>query len=102
MNENKNNENAARDAEQTPLIEAGHVTGYVKKARVWVVTAPSAYRIGHTCFLGRGATKQAALEDAYGPKQGWGNATRKSMRIADVQEVDADEADSMEFYGDNQ
>lgn len=73
------------------------VTGEGNAPRVWVVTAPSAYRTMHTCFLGRGATKQAALEDAYGPKESWGNATRKSLRIADVYETDKATADDLEF-----
>lgn len=68
--------------------------------KVWVVTAPSAYRSMHTCFLGRGATKQAALEDAYGPKSDWGNNTRKSMRIADVYETDEATADELEHGSD--
>ncbi len=75
-------------------------TGASNVARVWVVTAPSAYRMGHTCFLGRGATKSAAITDAFGPKP-WGNATRASMRIADIYELDASEADALEFQGDN-
>lgn len=65
--------------------------------RVWVVTAPSAYRMMHICFLGRGATKQAALENAYGPRESWGNNTRKSMRIADVYETDTATADELEY-----
>jgi hypothetical protein len=63
---------------------------------VWVVTVPSAYRLGHQCYLGRGLTKQAALEDAYGPRQQWGNNTRKSMRIASVYSTDPDTADEIE------
>jgi hypothetical protein len=50
----------------------------------------------HTCFLGRGATKEEALTNAYGPRQSWGNNTRKSMRIADVYETDATTADELE------
>ena len=69
--------------------------------KVWVVTAPSAYRPMHTCFLGRGDTKAAAISDAFGPREAWGNATRKSMRIADVYETDVETADNMEHGGDS-
>ena len=65
------------------------------EVKVWIVTAPSAVGYGY-CFLGRGATKQAALEDAYGPRASWGNATRKSMRIADVYETDIATAEELE------
>lgn len=64
--------------------------------KTWIVTAPSAYRIGHTCFLGRGATKAAAIADAFGPREAWGNATRRSMKAADVYETDAATADELE------
>jgi hypothetical protein len=67
--------------------------------KVWVVTVPSAYRAMHQCFLGKGATKHAALEDAYGPRRAWGNATKASARQADVYETDAATADSMEHEG---
>jgi hypothetical protein len=70
-----------------------------KTKRVWVVTVPSAYRAMHQCFLGSGATKHAALEDAYGPRRAWGNATKASVRQADVYETDAATADSMEHEG---
>lgn len=68
-------------------------------AKAWVVTAPSSYRLGHTCFLGRGATKTEALENAVGPKP-WGNAAKRIARNADVYQVTADEADEMEHRGD--
>ncbi len=64
--------------------------------KVWVVTKPSAYRMGHVCFLGRGSSKDEALRDAYGPKDQWGNLTRRSMRDADVYETTVAEADEME------
>jgi hypothetical protein len=59
-------------------------------AKVWVVTAPSAIHMG-VCFLGRGATRAAAIADAYGP-----TPNRKSMRIASIYETTADEADQLE------
>ena len=61
----------------------------------WVVTAPSAYRPGHTCFLGRGTTRQHAMEEAFGAPP-WGPAAKKSMRIASVYQVNEDEADNLE------
>jgi hypothetical protein len=89
--------NVVKDAEGNIL----RVVDGTRSQKVWVVTAPSAYRSMHTCFLGRGATKQAALEDAYGPKESWGNNTRKSLRIADVYETDEATADELE-HGSNQ
>lgn len=71
----------------------------VEPAKAWVVTAPSSYRLGHTCFLGRGATKTEALENAVGPKP-WGNAAKRIARNADVYQVTAEEADEMEHRGD--
>lgn len=71
-------------------------TANASQNRVWVVTAPSAYRMGHTCFLGRGATKQAAIADAFGPREAWGNNTRRSMKAADIYETDAATADDLE------
>jgi hypothetical protein len=68
---------------------------------VWVVTAPSAYRMAHTCFLGRGATKEAAMLDAFGPREAWGNATRRSIRNADIYETTVAEADELEFNSSN-
>ena len=50
----------------------------------WVVTSPSAYRASHECVLGMGTTREAALEDAFGPRSGWGNSTRASIRRATV------------------
>lgn len=62
---------------------------------VWVVTVPSAVHMG-VCYLGRGPTKQAAIEDAYGPRASWGNNTRRSMRNADIYETTPEEADKLE------
>ena len=76
------------------------VTGDGIARRVWVVTAPSAYRFAHTCFLGRGATKKEAMEDAFGPRLNWGNATRRSIRNADIYETDEAEADRLEHGSD--
>lgn len=64
---------------------------------VWVVTKPSAYRIGHQCFLGSGTTKTAALENAYGPKASWSKGTKNSIRNADVYQVTEDECREMQM-----
>ena len=69
--------------------------------KVWVVTAPSAYRMAHTCFLGRGATKEAAMLDAFGPREAWGNATRRSIKNADIYETTEADADELEFNANN-
>jgi hypothetical protein len=53
----------------------------------FAVTTPSAYRLGHQCFLGSGQTKTAALEDAFGPKSDWGPSTLKAIKRAHVREV---------------
>lgn len=57
---------------------------------VYVVTLPSAYRLGHQCLLGQGATKDEAMADAFGPKP-W----PKSARNADCYAVTEDEAQAM-------
>jgi len=64
---------------------------------VFVVTTPSAYRAGHQCFLGSGTTKAAALEDAYGPKESWGNSTKRAIRQADVHQVTEEECREMQM-----
>lgn len=64
--------------------------------KVWIVTTPSAYRANHVCFLGKGASKQAALEDAYGPREDWSKSTKAAIKCADVYEVSEDEARDME------
>lgn len=51
---------------------------------IWIVTTPSAYRDGHQCLLGEGATKAEAMADAYGPKP-W----PKSAKHADCSQVTA-------------
>ncbi len=89
--------NTVETAGETPEVLEETVTGDSNAPRVWVVTAPSAYRMAHTCFLGKGATKSAALEDAFGPKEQWGNATRRSLRVADVYETDKSNADELEY-----
>lgn len=63
----------------------------------FAVTTPSAYRLGHQCFLGSGKTKTEALEDAFGPKDSWSNATRKAVKRADVREVTEDELHDLQF-----
>jgi len=65
-------------------------------ALVWVVTTPSAYRLGHQCLLGSGSSKAAALEDAYGPKESWGNSTKRAVRNADIYQVTEDECREMQ------
>ena len=60
--------------------------------KIWIVTTPSAYRLNHECFIGKGASKNAALEDAYGPKESWGKNTKQAVRRANVREVSEDEA----------
>lgn len=52
--------------------------------------------MNHECFLGKGATKNEALEDAYGPRESWGNGTKKAMRNANVREVSEDECAEFE------
>ena len=64
---------------------------------VWVVTTPSAYRANHQCFLGSGPTKAKAIEDAYGPKESWGNSTKRAVRNADVYQVTEDECREMQL-----
>lgn len=64
--------------------------------KIWIVTTPSAYRMNHECFLGKGATKNEALEDAYGPRESWGNGTKKAVRNANVREVSEDECSEFE------
>lgn len=63
----------------------------------FAVTTPSAYRNHHQCLLGSGNTKTEALEDAFGPKDSWGNATRKAVKRADVREVTEDELHDLQF-----
>ncbi|CAB4186559.1 hypothetical protein UFOVP1329_28 [uncultured Caudovirales phage] len=58
---------------------------------IWVVTTPSAYRSGHTCLIGSGKTKAEAIEDAYGPKDSWGNSTKRAVRNADIYQVTEEE-----------
>jgi hypothetical protein len=64
---------------------------------IWIVTIPSAYRMGHQCYLGSGPTKAAALEDAFGPKASWGNTTKRSVRNADVYEISEDECREIQY-----
>lgn len=64
--------------------------------KVWIVTKPSAYRRDHTCVLGRGATRAAAIESAYGPKSDWSSQTKAQIRSADVYEISEDDADELE------
>jgi hypothetical protein len=64
---------------------------------IWVVTTPSAYRIGHQCFLGCGPTKAAAIEDAYGPKDSWSNGIKRLVRNADIIQVTEDECREMQY-----
>jgi len=64
---------------------------------IWVVTTPSAYRMGHQCFLGCGPTKTAALEDAFGPKGSWSSGTKRSVRNADVYETSEEECRSLQY-----
>lgn len=59
-------------------------------ATVWVVTVPSSYRMGHQCFLGEGASKAAAMADAFGPKP-W----PRSARNVDCYAVTPDRAQEM-------
>ena len=58
-----------------------------KSATQWVVTKPSGVHFG-VCLLGEGATRDAAIEDAYGPKQNWSPQTRKQIKSADIYETD--------------
>lgn len=57
--------------------------------KIWVVTAPSAYRF-RNCLLGEGKTKLEAMADAYGPKP-W----PKSARYADCFEMTFDELEKL-------
>lgn len=59
------------------------------ESKIWVVTAPSAYRF-RNCLLGQGATKTEAMADAYGPKP-W----PKSARYADCFEMTFDELEQL-------
>lgn len=62
--------------------------------QIWIVSKSSAYRSGHECILGSGSSRNAALENAYGPKP-WTPYVKRSMKDADVQmlEVTAAEAE---------
>ncbi len=64
---------------------------------VWVVTAPSAYRAMHQCFLGRGASKPEALENAFGPKP-WSAFQKSSAKRADCYQVTPTQADDLEHH----
>jgi len=64
---------------------------------IWIVTTPSAYRMNHECFLGKGSTKNEALEDAYGPRESWSNATRRAIKAANARQVSEDEAREYEM-----
>lgn len=64
---------------------------------IWVVTTDSAYRMGVLCFLGEGATKDDALEDAYGPKEQWGNSAKKSISRAQVYQITASELAELKY-----
>ena len=65
---------------------------------IYAVLVPSAYRFGHLCLIGRGATKKAALEDAYGPSEYWSARTRSQARRAEVRLID--EAEFHRFMSD--
>lgn len=60
------------------------------ESKIWVVTMPSAYRLGHLCVLGQGQTQAGAMADAYGPKP-W----PKSARNADCSEMTSDELEQL-------
>jgi hypothetical protein len=74
---------------------AVQTTGANTVSRVWVVTAPSAVHMG-VCFLGRGATKNEAIADAYGPNWQRHSRTRQNVRHADIYETTVAEADALE------
>lgn len=46
---------------------------------MFIIQAPSAYRLGHLCLLGSGTTEQSAWEDAYGPEYK-SSSVRKTIR----------------------
>ncbi len=62
---------------------------------VWIVLTPSAYRFGVDCYLGRGASKPEALENAFGPKP-WSAFQKSSAKRADCYQVTVAEADALE------
>ena len=64
---------------------------------IWIVTTPSAYRMNHECFLGKGSTKNEALEDAFGPRVYWGNSTKRSIKAATIRQASEDEARELEM-----
>lgn len=49
---------------------------------------------GKTCLLGEGDSKDAAWEDAYGPKP-WTDFSKKSAKDAFVKEVSEDELNDL-------
>ena len=55
-------------------------------AKVWVVTMYSEF---HQCprLLGTGKTRQAALENAYGPMADWSSEIKESMKKAEVYSI---------------
>lgn len=63
--------------------------------KTFAVLVPSAYR-NRMCLLGSGSSKAAALEDSFGPKDSWGNSTRRAIKNADIVEVTEDELRDLE------
>jgi hypothetical protein len=61
-------------------------------AHTFVVTRPSA--ISGTCLLGEGATRNAAIADAYGPKP-WSPYVAKQIKSADIYPVNEVELEAL-------
>jgi hypothetical protein len=54
----------------------------------WVVTRPSA--ISGTCLIGEGATKQAAMAEAFGPKP-WSSYAKGLVKRSDIYVVQSED-----------
>lgn len=62
---------------------------------MFIIQAPSAYRLGHMCILGSGTTKDEAWKDAYGPDWKAVPSIRKTIRRVGAECV---EITDEEFY----
>lgn len=60
--------------------------------KTFVVTRPSG--ISGTCLLGEGATRAAAIADAYGPKP-YSPYVAKQIKSADIYEVEDAELEAL-------
>ena len=45
---------------------------------MFIIQAPSGYRLGYLCLLGEGTTEESAWADAYGPN--WKTEAKKAIK----------------------